>query len=106
MSMDQSVSQELTHRSCSQCGASSYDASLTCHSCQNKSEACCVSGQLQKPAYVVCISVGQCLYSKAMIYCASCTKAPAAATAHAARLNKEDKLKVFVSMLESSEDTK
>lgn len=51
MSMDQSVTQELRHRICSQCGASTYDASLACHSCQHKSEACCVSGQQHRLAY-------------------------------------------------------
>lgn len=66
MSMDQSVSQELTHRSCSQCGASTYDASLTCHSCQNNSEACCISGQAQKLACLVFMGVARgCLCSKA-----------------------------------------
>lgn len=53
MSMDQSVSQELSHRMCSQCGAATYDASLTCHSCHKLSEACCVSGQSVQSAHVL-----------------------------------------------------
>lgn len=45
LSLDQTVSQELSHTSCSSCGASVYEAALLCSSCQHTFEACCVSGE-------------------------------------------------------------
>eukprot|EP00191_Tetraselmis_sp_GSL018_P001208 CAMPEP_0177614748 /NCGR_PEP_ID=MMETSP0419_2-20121207/22933_1 /TAXON_ID=582737 /ORGANISM="Tetraselmis sp., Strain GSL018" /LENGTH=1707 /DNA_ID=CAMNT_0019112051 /DNA_START=174 /DNA_END=5298 /DNA_ORIENTATION=- len=44
LSMDQDVEQSLSCRTCSQCGADTYEANLVCHSCKVPSEACCITG--------------------------------------------------------------
>jgi intraflagellar transport protein 172 len=43
ISLDQKVNQELDTRQC-ECGKLVYAASLDCHSCSKKLDACCISG--------------------------------------------------------------
>lgn len=54
LSLDQTVSQELSRTSCSHCGASMYEAALVCQSCHQTFEACCVSGKADLTCTVVC----------------------------------------------------
>lgn len=49
LSMDQQVEQVLGTRTCEHCGIDTYEASLTCHSCKHKWEACAVSGYSVPP---------------------------------------------------------
>jgi intraflagellar transport protein 172 len=44
LSMDQSVTQSLSLRTCEFCGTETYEANLSCHQCKNKWEPCAVSG--------------------------------------------------------------
>ncbi len=44
ISMDQAVEQSLAARTCEHCGASTYEAGLSCTSCNHVWDACAVSG--------------------------------------------------------------
>lgn len=44
ISLDTKVSQETDKRPCDNCGASTYEPSLSCHSCKKASEPCIVTG--------------------------------------------------------------
>lgn len=44
LSMDQTVSQALVTKACEHCGADTYEANLTCHSCKHTWDMCAVSG--------------------------------------------------------------
>lgn len=47
--MDQQVEQSLATRPCEHCGVDTYEASLTCHSCQAHWDPCTVSGYPVEP---------------------------------------------------------
>ena len=44
LSMDQAVEQSLSIRTCSQCGADTYEGNLVCHTCKSSSEPCAITG--------------------------------------------------------------
>ena len=44
ISMDQSVAQELSQRSCTQCGAETYEGAIICHACRKPAETCAITG--------------------------------------------------------------
>ena len=59
ISLDTKVNQETDKRQCENCGTSTYEASLSCHSCKKVSEPCIVTG------YPV---------TKNKVKCSSCSK--------------------------------
>ncbi len=44
VSVDPSIGQELSTRTCDKCGTSVYNASLSCYSCNTSLQPCCVTG--------------------------------------------------------------
>jgi intraflagellar transport protein 172 len=44
LSMDQAVEQSLSVRTCSQCGADTYEGNLVCHTCISVSEPSAITG--------------------------------------------------------------
>ena len=51
ISMDQSVAQELSQRSCTQCGVDTYEGAVVCHACRKPAETCAITGGSQAATF-------------------------------------------------------
>ena len=59
VSMENSVEQQLTRRTCSRCGSKVYEAALVCPNCREEFESCVVTGYPAMRNRVKCYACGR-----------------------------------------------